>query len=380
MQHPLGMISAILIALSAMLVIPVAGVLLIPHVLMLLIISYGFCVRPLLFFKYMLIVTVLCGVYFLILEFSHGLGGRVVPESFKILLLLLTTITLVGHSILVRRSLFVFTYFLGIGLLIYLVFSDDPLSYGGRLGFVLDQSDPDKQISANTMGLLANFGIATIISSKYKNSYFLLPIYIFSLYLSESRGAMFVFILIIMAYFYFNEKKLLTLLVASSALLIIAGLGADDLEALRLTDATASGRLWLYPMLLSDLMDSPINWIIGFGPGAINHEIYPGKVLISAHSGYVEVIYTFGLIGTVVLLYLIYRLFKNFNKLSLDVRLYIVALAGYAISEDMLGAHTLLLFSLIYSLVATELISGKTRTFFSNKQFASKQLFKPTTP
>jgi hypothetical protein len=354
---PLGMMSAGIIAFSAILIIPVMGTLLIPHVLMLIIVVYGFCARPLLFVKYMLFVIAISGIYFVLLELSHGVGARVSTESFKILLLLLTAIALFGRVLLIRRTLTVFAYLIAAGFAAYLYFSENTLSYGGRLGLVLDQGDPDKQISANTLGLLANLGIIAAIAGRKKIVLITLPIFFFVIYLSESRGAFLTLFFIAFTFFWFRGQKLLVALIAGSASLALASLDVSEMDVLRLTDETGSGRLLLFPLLIADLNNSPFNWAIGFGPGAINHEIYPGKHLLSAHSGYVEILYTFGLVGVLALIRVLYVLINKFKYLSEDVRLYIVALAGYAISEDMLGAHTLLLFALIYSLIASEVLA-----------------------
>jgi O-antigen ligase len=71
---------------------------------------------------------------------------------------------------------------------------------------------------------------------------------------------------------------------------------ADNFELI------GSGRLLIWYDLIVQWMSSPTNILIGTGPGAINLEPGFTERVISAHSMYVETLFTFGVVGLILLL------------------------------------------------------------------------------
>lgn len=284
-----------------------------------------------------------------------GLGERVFVESAKIVILTLFVISAKDHIELSRRTLSNLAVVIAIFLIGYVLFSDDPFIYGGRLGLSIDESNDKAVISANTIGLAINLTIANIFGVERKKLYPLIPILIILLFLTYSRGSLFCFGL--MAFSYLLRKNLTIYAIASLSIGFIVFFDSFStlFYTLRLDDHTGSGRTVLYEMMYETMRSNPLSILLGFGPGAIYFEIYRGTIIISAHSGYMEMVYTFGLLGIAATSILIFRILSRLKQLSMDSLLYVVLIAGYAISEDMLGAHALFAFGLMFAVILKDI-------------------------
>lgn len=66
-------------------------------------------------------------------------------------------------------------------------------------------------------------------------------------------------------------------------------------------DTGGTGRAIIWATLISNLLRDPIRILWGNGPGAINFNLFGIYLIQSAHSAYVEVLYSYGLIGIILL-------------------------------------------------------------------------------
>jgi O-antigen ligase len=80
---------------------------------------------------------------------------------------------------------------------------------------------------------------------------------------------------------------------------------SDDFSRLNLLldlrDTGGTSRLEIWSRLLEHLTRSPIRLLVGVGPGTIDYWAYNSNIK-SAHSMYMEVMYSFGLIGMLTLI------------------------------------------------------------------------------
>lgn len=292
------------------------------------------------FFCYLLVVS----------EFVQ-LGDRVVNESVKYFLLILFVSAVMYFPVLARKSLYFLAFFMPALLLLYVLLSPDPFVYGGRLGVAVTGGDEDAMISANTIGFVINVCVATLLARRSKSLYYLAPVFLILLYLTLSRGAILSLGFMGVAYFIKTRKFVYVFGLGILCIILFIDMNTSMLQTYRLDDATGSGRTILYEMMFDEMKANPITFLIGNGPGNVNFEIYAGKTLVSAHNGYLELLYTFGLFGVAAVVFFFTRTVRNYSALPMDTLLYAVLLASYAISEDMMGAHTLIVMGLMLGVI-----------------------------
>ena len=78
-------------------------------------------------------------------------------------------------------------------------------------------------------------------------------------------------------------------------------------------------RLYIWAHLIGDLITDPWHFFVGFAPGSIavrQQQISSGMVVISAHSLYVETLYSFGIIGATLGIYWMHRTFRKILRSS----------------------------------------------------------------
>ena len=176
--------------------------------------------------------------------------------------------------------------------------------YGGRLAIQVTGPEGPYTISPNTIGLFINMSLVSVLSHRSPFKLFFIVIGVAGLILSNSRGALlssfFICILFIIDRYRLTTKEVLlviTMPVLGSILLLLSADFSNVTQMLRLSDSSGSGRTLLWASLVLDLLESPFNLIFGFGPGAVDYEIYDGHNLKSAHNGYLEIVYNFGFDG-----------------------------------------------------------------------------------
>ncbi|MCQ2802193.1 MAG: O-antigen ligase family protein [Bacilli bacterium] len=104
-----------------------------------------------------------------------------------------------------------------------------------------------------------------------------------------------------------------------------------------------SGRFDLYKLLFNVLKDSPINMVFGYGLGLSTAIIKSVTDVASAHSGYIQILFTFGIVGCLVYLAIIgyffyagFRLIKKYTRFSLAFMFVGILMLGYGVGESVL--------------------------------------------
>lgn len=320
-----------------------------------------FLIHPSKYLGRSVLIFVLLGMNFLLVFILSGFGERFLADAIKILLFFGFSFTLFQRPEYCRRFLTLSSY-MGLSLLLaYYLFSSNPMSYGGRLSIEFEGAIDTYTISPNTIGFFINMSLVSLLLSKSPLKFFFFSIAIAGLVLTNSRGA-YLCTFFICVLFIGNRYRLSRLTTFSVGFLmaslpvavILNGVFGGIGDSLRLFDATGSGRTWLWGYLLLRLVESPINLFIGFGPGAVDYEIYTGHSLRSTHNGYLEILFNFGLLGFVIFVSFLYRLALRFRSFSTDAKLYILLILVYMVSEDVFGAHMLLFLSIMTAVIISE--------------------------
>ncbi len=326
--------------------------LLLQHISMLIVVAYFLMNGQKNIAKKTIKISLLAMSYILFIYITNGLNERALPESIKVLLLVSFVVIMANNYNLAKYWIYAYGYIAVFFLGIYIIVSDDPMVYGGRLGIMLDEKDEEKMISANTIGFLCNIFIANLLSSKRNLEMCLLPLPLILIYLTYSRGAALGAIILIFYYIWIKNKLVGVVYLAIIFIFIYINLGVND--NIRLTDDTGSGRFLLYPMMIDKITNSFATILLGYGPGSVNFEIYPGKTLTSAHNGYIELMYTYGVMGVIMILKFFIMAIRKFESMQMTSKSYIILIGTYSLSEDLMGAHTLMVFGLLISLIVED--------------------------
>jgi O-antigen ligase len=359
---------AVLIVISAFFVDPITQTLLIAHLAMLGVISGWILVGSPKSLVFVLSAALAVIVYLLAITELIVPGERIFNESIKYVLLILFIAAIADSAIFARRSLLYLSLITPVVLVLYIMLSPDPFVYGGRLGIFVSSTDDNAMISANTIGFAVNICIATILAQRPRIFVYFLPVFILLLYLTFSRGALLSLGMIGIAYFIRERRLIYVLMLGFISVVLFVDINTDLITTtLRLDDSTGSGRTILYRMMFEEMMANPITFLLGHGPGNVNFEIYSGKVIVSAHNGYLEMLYTFGSIGVAGVIYFLSCTIRNYWTLPMDSLLYAVLLGSYALSEDLMGSHNLLPIGLMLGLLIYDFrLSGNRRTSSAN--------------
>ena len=98
---------------------------------------------------------------------------------------------------------------------------------------------------------------------------------------------------------------------------IIEARFADMTEA-REDGTYGSGRTGWWAVLIENYLSAPLHYLQGFGLGRVSHDMsLAGYEFGHAHNGYIEVIYTYGLVGFYFWFGTFYNLFKLCREKSL---------------------------------------------------------------
>lgn len=354
---------AALTALSTFIVDPITQTLLIAHLVMIgIIASWLFMGMPR---SIILSISTALALLTYVLAISElvNLGDRFLNESIKYTILIFFTCAMFSSPYFNRNALSYFSIALPIALILYVMLSSDPYIYGGRLGIAIGVTSDDAMISANTLGFAINICAATILGRNPRLFVYMSPIFLFLLYLTFSRGALLSAGIMGLAYFIRQRKAMYVAILAIVSSVVFIDINMDLITTtFRLDDTTGSGRTVLYQMMFADMSANPISFLLGHGPGNINFEIYAGKIIVSAHNGYLEMLYNFGAIGVLAVFFFLSRIVRNYWLLPMDSLLYAVLLGSYALSEDLMGAHNLMPIGLMLGLILYDFnLSAKQR-------------------
>jgi hypothetical protein len=352
----LGSFTGVLLSSLIFCVVPISQGFLVQHLIM-----FGFvvalCFRAgLKLLKLSLVVFIFFGLQMIVVTSMFGLGERFLSELLKFLLLIYFSVAMVYFS--KACNYFIDWFPVSFLLLItsYMLFSENQLVYGGRFGVALDSEDSDKMISPNTIGFVTNLCFAAILARGYRKikivMFLLILIIIFK---TTSRGALITFIATTIAFFGIRRSWMILLFSIVSSVFIVNKLDDNFKSVWRIYDASGSGRSDLFLNLLDNMLIRQESIFFGFGFGSISEEIYHGKIILSAHNIYIEIIYTFGMVGLLVFFIIIKHIIQNRKMLSVETKLYLCVFGISGLSEDCLGAHTLPLFGLIIAKITSEL-------------------------
>lgn len=173
---------------------------------------------------------------------------------------------------------------------------------------------------------------------------------------TESDGGILLTAVAIAVFFrrYINGMMLFLL-----GLCLIAVIGWFDFNT-NYPELIGSGRLIIWLDLIMQWLTSPRNILIGVGPGGIDLEPGFTAKVISAHSIYIEALFTFGLIGLgLLLIYLISAarsICRAASRLPADegnvlLAIYIMVIVGMAIDSYFLAAQLVWLGAFVHGIV-----------------------------
>lgn len=142
------------------------------------------------------------------------------------------------------------------------------------------------------------------------------------LLLTLSRGGVFALVIGFLLYnFSVNKKTKIYLFLFTIFVVVIIGnvlvqMDGTDLFLNRFLNSEKeedfdSGRSIVYLFLLNDLFSSFSSFLFGFGIGAIEIDVSAEIPLISAHNTYLDVFYSFGILGLVVFIRYLFYVYKG---------------------------------------------------------------------
>lgn len=190
--------------------------------------------------------------------------------------------------------------------LLYLILSADAFTYGGRF-------QVPNLGSSNTLAVIISFSLLIlandIITTQNKHNLATLIKIVFiiiGLYLiviSGSRGGLFSFSIgLVIVTFHIWKKKWPHALVFFIILATLMTLNSEFIDRfLTVKDGYSSGRVEVWEHLYSSLLSSPSGLLFGFGSGSVNFELF-GKTYNSAHSGFLTILYYYGIFSLICFL------------------------------------------------------------------------------
>ena len=338
--------------------VPMTGGFYFNHILILLLFIIAVLVKPkILAYK---IFWLIVFVMFIFSTSSYLVDGfnnpRFFQEHFKLLLILLGSLaicnsvnwkivnllTILLPSLLLTEAIIVSIYNLGF-------YYGNSMSFGipvfggpNTTGFVLSLAicsslynvvNPERSSSLRIFSCLLFFGL------------------FLTLYNTNSDAALISTLLVFLRYIGLKLNKIFYILFfifIISLLLIWSGY-------IILPELAGSGRLFIWALLLSDyIFSSPINWIFGFGPGGVNIEPDFTRLVQSAHSTYIEILYSYGLFGLIILVLSINLIYKKIKKQYISNSrqkfidsIFLITVVSFLFDTHFLTAHISWIGSLI---------------------------------
>jgi phosphatidylglycerophosphatase A len=177
------------------------------------------------------------------------------------------------------------------------------------------------------------------------------------LVLTDSQGGLLCAGVVVLRFAGFRMRTIFGLLAGSVMAVVLALWVVPSFE---LPELFGSGRLVIWTTLLNDLFGRGVSaWLFGVGPGAI--DLSPGftERVLSAHSMYVEVLYSFGLLGLLIMIVGIRACFRSLSSLSrsdphrvfLDA-VFGAVVVGFLVDTYLLGAQLTWFGGLLLSWIA----------------------------
>ena len=190
--------------------------------------------------------------------------------------------------------------------LLYLILSADAFTYGGRF-------QVPNLGSSNTLAVIISFSLLILTNdiittqNKYnictllKAGFILTGLYL--IVISGSRGGLFSFSigLVIVTYNIWKNKwpHAVAFFIILATLMTLNSEFID--RFLTVKDGYSSGRVEVWEHLYSSLLNSPSGLLFGFGSGSVNFELF-GKTYNSAHSGFLTILYYYGIFSLICFL------------------------------------------------------------------------------
>jgi O-antigen ligase len=135
-------------------------------------------------------------------------------------------------------------------------------------------------------GKIASIGLALIL--------------ILFLALTGSDGGILTGVVVLARYLGFRMRSILFIFIALIAAIILTTAVYPTFEV---PELVGSGRLFIWNYLITELFNSEFKHILfGMGPGAIDMDPWFTTQVVSAHSMYLEILYSYGLLGFFTLL------------------------------------------------------------------------------
>ncbi len=211
----------------------------------------------------------------------------------------------------------------------------------------------------------------------------LAPVFLALLVLTGSDGGALMSVIVLARFAGVRMRPLFFGFVALIALIFLATIVYPSFEV---PELVGSGRLYIWNYLIGELFSSDwANILFGMGPGAIDMDPWFTAQVVSAHSMYLEILYSYGLLGflslMVVLVLTAFQLVRaDFppKERTLLEAIYLILVAGALVDTYLLtaqlvwfGAMALAFFSLMTA--PTPLTSQRPVQRHSGRNFTRNQ-------
>jgi len=310
------------------------------------------------------------------LLWNTGNELRIYEEMGKILLLALGTLALKDSS---KKTFQCLTYWIPIGMAALAV-----VTYLSGTGNTYDPlrfnlyNIASANISAYAVAislLMAHFSWDNTHSQLKKITMTaVILILLITLMATFSRGGFLQYIAGILA---FTERKkifLVAIFCATLGILLFVPNIAESFAAVGmlwdLQSLQENARIGIWTSLIRDLIANPWNSLVGFGPGSINvrplNVFLPIQMQNSAHSLYIEIFYTFGIIGASIGLYWLWRIFRRINQIpsenswrKLQYGFFMIVVAGGLVDSYIFSAQFLWLTCIMLAILAKRILQNE---------------------
>lgn len=225
------------------------------------------------------------------------LNPRFLPEQMKLLVLIFGASTLAIYVTWRRLRLLAIVMPITLcGLLFFTFFFGtwDYYGAGGRFG-VPAFGSPNSTAFVITVNLALALYVASVSRALRIFALGISAVLLGFLIATSSDGGLVCGVLIVLRYLGVKIKTLFYLV----AFAVVAGtFTALYMPNFEVPELIGSGRLYIWQYLLVDLFHSgPLNILFGMGPGAIDLRPSFTKSVVSAHSMYLEMLYSYGIVG-----------------------------------------------------------------------------------
>ncbi len=328
------------------------------HILVVLLFIAAVLVKPKIFsYKVFWLIVMIMLIFSIGSYLVNGLTNpRFLQEHLKLLLILIGSLAIcnsmnwkIANILMSLLPIIIFIQALVVYLLDLGYYYGNSMNFGipifggpNTTGFVLSLAlcatmynifDSKKSPIFRIYSVLLFLGLFLILYNTYSAAAFICSLFVFLRYFGLKLNYI----------FYISFFILLT-----SLFLIWSG-------SIVIPELFGTGRVFIWALLLSDfIFSSPINWIFGFGPGGVNIEPDFTKIVQSAHSTYIEVLYSYGLLGLSLLIWLINLVYKKIKKQFIPLNekklidsIFLVVFLSFLFDTHILTAQVLWIGALI---------------------------------